>query len=314
MENEFYDSAPEALDETPDYTPEEESPETEETKKSPKNLLIILIIALCVLVLAGVAAFIFRGSVFYKLALNDISKNNYEAAAKMIEKSDTDEAAVLAIYIDLRVDFNKHYMKMLNNFDPARIDRWYEKAEEAAAEYEILPDEIRVDIDAFRCKLGVIKDSVTVYDSLRYDVKDMMQVFEEINRLVETDSEGNKISFRVKDVTRKTRRWRTLCDNLSNFSSNIPNGEKVYLLSYLVSEAYAECDEIDAQMQNLLNNGFSETDKIKSTGQGHKSFNDVRNSNGVTLNFSDPEEYEKYMYNDICKKLMEYVAEYYFTD
>ncbi len=313
MENENYIPAPDIQDEETEDTLADDASVTEE-KKPPKTLLIVLIIVGCVLALSLIGFLIFRGSIYYKLALGDIEKNNYEAAAKMIVKSDKDKAAVLSGYIDLRVDFNKHYMDMLEKFDPARIDKWYEKAEDVVSEYEILPDEIRMDIDAFRYKLGIIRDSVTVYDSLRYDVKDMMQVFEEINRLVETDAEGNRISFRVKDITRKTRRWRTLCDNLNNFSSNIPDGEKVYLLSYLISEAYAECDEIDAQMQNLINNGFSETDKIKSTGQGHKSFNDVRNSNGVTLNFSDPDDYEKYMYSDICKKLMEYVAEFYFTD
>ncbi len=312
MENENYNSAPDIRDEVTENSYDDSTSVTEE--KKPKTLIIALIIVGCVLVLSLIGFLIFKSSIFYKLALSDIEKNNYEAASEMIAKSNKDEAAVLSEYVDLRVDFNKHYLNMLEKFDPARINKWYEKAEKVASEYEILPDEIRMDIDSFRCKLGVIRDSVTVYDSLRYDVKDMMQVFEEINRLVETDSEGNKISFRVKDITRKTRRWRTLCDNLNNFSSNIPDGEKVYLLSYLISEAYSECDEIDAQMQNLINNGFSETDKIKSTGQGHKSFNDVRNSNGVTLNFSNPDDYERYMYNDICKKLMEYVAEFYFTD
>lgn len=312
MENENYNSAPDIRDEVTENSYDDSTSVTEE--KKPKTLIIALIIVGCVLVLSFIGFLIFKSSIFYKLALSDIEKNNYEAASEMIAKSNKDEAAVLSEYVDLRVDFNKHYLNMLEKFDPARINKWYEKAEKVASEYDILPDEIRMDIDSFRCKLGIIRDSVTVYDSLRYDVKDMMQVFEEINRLVETDSEGNKISFRVKDITRKTRRWRTLCDNLNNFSSNIPDGEKVYLLSYLISEAYSECDEIDAQMQNLINNGFSETDKIKSTGQGHKSFNDVRNSNGVTLNFSNPDDYERYMYNDICKKLMEYVAEFYFTD
>lgn len=312
MENENYNSAPDIRDEVTENSYDDSTSVTEE--KKPKTLIIALIIVGCVLVLSLIGFLIFKSSIFYKLALSDIEKNNYEAASEMIAKSNKDEAAVLSEYVDLRVDFNKHYLNMLEKFDPARINKWYEKAEKVASEYDILPDEIRMDIDSFRCKLGIIRDSVTVYDSLRYDVKDMMQVFEEINRLVETDSEGNKISFRVKDITRKTRRWRTLCDNLNNFSSNIPDGEKVYLLSYLISEAYSECDEIDAQMQNLINNGFSETDKIKSTGQGHKSFNDVRNSNGVTLNFSNPDDYERYMYNDICKKLMEYVAEFYFTD
>ncbi|MCQ2476819.1 MAG: hypothetical protein MJ125_03185 [Clostridia bacterium] len=312
MENENYNSAPDIRDEVTENSYDDSTSVTEE--KKPKTLIIALIIVGCVLVLSLIGFLIFKSSIFYKLALSDIEKNNYEAASEMIAKSNKDEAAVLSEYVDLRVDFNKHYLNMLEKFDPARINKWYEKAEKVASEYDNLPDEIRMDIDSFRCKLGIIRDSVTVYDSLRYDVKDMMQVFEEINRLVETDSEGNKISFRVKDITRKTRRWRTLCDNLNNFSSNIPDGEKVYLLSYLISEAYSECDEIDAQMQNLINNGFSETDKIKSTGQGHKSFNDVRNSNGVTLNFSNPDDYERYMYNDICKKLMEYVAEFYFTD
>lgn len=282
-----------------------------EEKDDKKKLKIILASAGGALILVILLLIILKGPIHYGLALNYIGNNNYESAEKAISQSKGDKAVVLSEYIALRVDFNENYRSMLTDFDLEKINEWYEHMENVKNGYDALPDDLKIEIDDFYNRIAIIKDSLSVYSNIKYDVIDMMDVFAEINRLMATDESGKKTPFTVNEVLKKVERWKISCDNLKTFSANTPNGDTVYLLIYLINETYSECNEINNQMQDILVN-YSGDKQITSAGEGREQFPTIKNSNGVTLSFDDPETYEEYMYADICTALMKYLADYYY--
>lgn len=321
--NDYYDDvtrseqeAPEAESgiPAPDFTnpqaPETE-PEENKGKKKKKKLIIALSSIVGILIVAAVLLFALKSPIHYSLALNYIGNNDYEFAKKAIENSDSDKADVLSDYIKLRVDFNKHYRKMLEEFDEEQITEWYDDLEKIKKHYGDLPDDVKAEIDDFSSRIAIIKDSLSVYSSIRYDIIDMMDIFAEINRLMAVDENGEKTPFTVNEVLKKVEHWKISCDNLNAFSINTPNGDTVYPLIYLISETYSECNEITAQMEEILVN-YSGDDQITSAGEGQEQFPTITNSNGVTLSFEDPEAYEEYMRNEICIAMMRYLSVYYY--
>ena len=284
----------------------------EEPKNNKKKLVIILSSVLGVIIIAAVVLLIMRGEIYYKMALNYIGNNDYESAADVIDKATGEKAELLAEYIDVRVDFNKEYRSMLTDFDEEKITEWYGSMSHVKSGYDIYPDSVREKIDDFEGRLALIENNLLVYSNLRYDITDMMDVFGEINSLIETDADGNRVSFTVSKELKKVERWETICNNLNTFSTNAPNGDTVYLLIYLINETYGECTEIKSQMQQILDDGHTEDEEITSVGDGKEEFPSITNSNGVTLNVTDPETYESYMYDDICTALMKYMSTCYY--
>ena len=63
-------------------------------------------------------------------------------------------------------------------------------------------------------------------------------------------------------------------------------------------------------MNTVLANGYTETDRIRLTGEQRKVFPSVQNGS-VSINVADKEAYETYLYQSICRTLTQSLGTLY---
>ncbi len=270
----------------------------------------VIIIALIIIAFLA-AAFALKDTVLSSSALKKIHRSDFLGARSVCSFIGKSKGDPLREYIDLRLEINREYPALLEKFDIERFASWKETADEIRLASEKSNPKLFVEISGLGESLGDICRLSEEYGNLKYEILDMMDVFLEINRLYEKDAGGNAVAFTIGEETAKVEKWERQCDSLSRFRGEIPGGESVYLLSFLINETRSECSEITAQMDDLTKKGFGKNDTVRVSTSGHKSFPDIKNSSGTSVSVSRKEEYEEYMYISVCRALTESIAQYY---
>ena len=158
---------------------------------------------------------------------------------------------------------------MLSNFDPEIFRSWGERASTLAASSDAFKPALASQVKALEYKLSVACARLNEYDFMQQDIGSLMDVFAEINRLYTKDDSGKNTAFSVAQELEKIEEWERLGQSLSDFAGKLPNGESVYLLTYLIKESRGECDDLRAAMDTVLGAGYSPTDLVRLSGEAH---------------------------------------------
>lgn len=246
-----------------------------------------------------------KNAVFYYIAKNRAEKNEFSAAVGFAEKAGAEKSGALAEYARLRIEINKDYPAALSRFDAEQIARWRQTASRLSREGKLPDGKIRSEAARLESVLSVVEDRYREYEAVRPRILSLMDVFAEINALHNKRDDGKNVAFTVASEREKLARWRSDNDALARFASEIPNGEKAYLLNYLIKEALGECSDLEAAMDSIVESGYSETDSVRFSGESRKSFPNMTNDRGESVNLLEKENYEKYMKKGVCRALVE---------
>ncbi|MBR5113348.1 MAG: hypothetical protein IK097_08015 [Clostridia bacterium] len=273
-----------------------------------------IIAAVCIgapLLILLVLFLIFGKSAVTNYAVRCMNGGNYDTARAISHMIGGEKGGILRDYIDLRSDINAEYSTQLASFDIAKASSWRDRAESVneRAKERLAP--LVKESDTLYKKLYSLCQLEREYENMRDDILEMMSVFSEINRLYTPDESGSKPAFTISEENEKIMQWEEICRILGEFESSVPGGDSIYLLSYLISETYAECEDIRNQLLELGEKGYSDDDYIKVSGDGRKVFPDIAGSSGVSVSVERKEQYEEYMFTDICRALTRTLAGYY---
>ena len=286
------------------------NPFLKNTDSSGRIMKIVAVCAAAVILTAVILVLVFKNSFFIGRTVKNIEKGDINAARISSRHITNDAGQVTGNYVELLSEINRRYPNMLAEFSIDTLKGWRDRAS-AVKDDENLPEKFKEGADNLYDRLYKACQLYGEYEDMRDDILDMMDVFNEINRLYTTGADGQNITFTIKEETDKVKKWEEICFVLSSFSSEIPDGASIYLLNYLVSETYGECEEIRNQLDRILDKGYEEDDPVRVTGNKQKTFSDVRNDKGVSLSVLNKEEYEEYMYIAVCRALTQSLAEYY---
>ena len=276
--------------------------------KKPLVAAVCVVLALAALLIVFLAA---KNPIFFTAAQKKTENGDFSSAYELVKKSDSDEARVLEEYIAMRIDINNCYPALLADFDCEKVREWSTIAASVNENSDVLGEKILADVQALSEALNTILTGITGYESLRYDVLSMMDVFLEINRLHTKGDDGKNIGFTVVEEREKIRIWENQCGNVEAYALSIPNPERAYLLNYLIKEVQGECADLSDAINSVIESGYSETDKVRFSGEGRKTYPDMRSSNGESVNLLEKDTYELYVYEGVCRALAEYLGEYY---
>lgn len=278
-----------------------------------KSKGIKIAISLVVILAVSLLGFlIFREQIYIKSCESKVRDNQFYSARTTINKFSSDRAKVFAKYIDLRIDINSNYSNLLASFNKDKVLQWQRECEYIRENSHLLSEEIMKNVQSLSVALSNVLLYCERYEDIREDVLSMTEVFGEINRLCEKDASGANTSFTVKQVLSKVEGWENNCQKINQFMVDLPGGEKCYLLNYLIGEARGEFQEIKDYMQVILNGGYTETDQVRLNTDRKKTFQSITNATGVSLNVARGQEYEAYLYEEICRTLTEQLAPFYY--
>ncbi len=276
--------------------------------RSPLTVAVSVVVAAVVVI----AVFLLtKNTVFCSIARSQAEKGNFAAAEVVINRASGENARALAEYIDLRAEINESYPTLLTKFDSAKIEKWAYTSAELCEKSDALGEELAADNSALSQILSQISSCDKEYNAMKKDILEMMNVFNEINRLHTKDAEGKNISFTISDERQRTEAWTQLNNKILAFISQVPGNEKIYLFNYMAKEAQGEISEINSAIDSVAQSGYGENELVRFSGDAEKKFPDITNSNGDTVNLLDKEIYEKYMYAEFCNKLVQNLAPYY---
>lgn len=285
---------------------------SEKLNSSGQKGIIIAICSVAAVVLIVVALLLSKNTAYYKMAKNKAENNQFKSAQSYLDGIENDKAKVLYDYATLRVDINSSYASQIAAIDINQIREWSNTAQSIAARGELLPTDMRSSADALSIKLNNICTLYDEYNSERYaDISNLMDVFNEINYLYTKDAEGKNTTFTVAEENGKIQNWLNLYNIVNDYSSRLPNGDSIYLLTYLLKETQGEIDDLNKAIAVVTDSGYSETDTVRVSGDGHKNYPSITNSDGVSVNLARKDEYMQYLYSGICRALVESLAEYY---
>jgi len=275
----------------------------------------IIIVAACVLAFIGalvLAFFLLKDTIYISIAQNEAEKSKFSSALSILENVDDEKADALREYISLRNEINAEYASLITEFDEMTIRDWQERANNAESASESLSEPVRESISALSGKLN---DICSLYDEYQYiypDILELMDVFNEINRLYTKDYTGYNTAFTIREEKDKAARWEELLAEVQAYAAKLPSEERTYLLNYMMKEAQGEISELKSTMDNLLEtSGVSETDEIMAKGNGQKIFPSVESSSGVSVNLTEKYDYAANMSNGVYRTLVEMLGEYY---
>ncbi len=275
-----------------------------------KKLIIAVCVVACLAVLL-LAFLLMKNTLFLSAAEKKAESQDFKSAQSYLDGIDNEKANALSQYVSLRIDINSNYALLLSDFNIDIITEWKNTADEILSNKEYLSENIKNTVEELSSKLDTIFSLYEEFSEMESDILELMDIFGEINRLYTKDENGNNTSFTVSEEYAKIERWTELYNTVSDYFSKIPNGDNIYLLSYLLKETLGEIDDLNSAMDNILSKGYSETDTVRVSGEGHKQYQSITNSNGVTVNLARKEEYTEYLFSSICRTLTESLAEYY---
>lgn len=271
--------------------------------------LAIAVAALCALLALLTAALLLRSPILCAAAKRDIRKGDFRSAAYAAGHATGARADALSAYIDLRLSINSGYPALLSAFDRAAVEDWFSAADALAAN-PALGDEIAAQAEEVRTRTGLLLDLLDDYERLRPTVRSMMDVFGEINRLYTKSENGRNPAFTVTEERAKIDAWEAQNAELIAFAESMSNAESCYLLNYLIKETQGECADLRAAMDTVLANGYSETDRIRLTGEQHKVFPSIQNGS-VSISVDQKDTYETYLYQSVCRTLTQSLGPLY---
>ena len=283
--------------------------DTNNAQSRRRPLIAAVCIGAPVLVLL-VLFLIFKNSVITNYALRCMNSNNYDTARAVSHIIGGEKGITLSEYIDIRSEINRDYSGLLASFDINKVTSWRDRARAVDEKAKDIPA-LSKEADTLYKSLYSLCQLEREYENMRDDILEMMNVFSEINRLYTPDESGKKPAFTISEENEKIMQWEEICRILSEFENSVPGGDSIYLLSYLISETYAECEDIRNQLIELGNKGYSDTDYIAVSGSGKKVFPDIAGSSGISVSVERKEQYEEYMYVSICRTLTRSLAGYY---
>lgn len=283
---------------------------TSENHGNKKKLVAALTAALVLSVLL-IVFLLAKNSIFRLIAEIKAENGEYESAYSLLEKTTDEKSALLKEYVALRKDINENYPLLLSDFSEEKIRLWSESAEKLNLMSFFLDEDLAQDINKLSQKLNVITDCLESYKSKRNGILSLMDVFNEINRLHTKDAEGKNTSFTVAQMRSKIGEWQSLSAEIASFASSLPNTENIYLFNYMVKEALGEIDDLSIAVESVIQSGYSETDNVRFGGDAQRRFPDISNSNNESVNLLEKEKYERFMFDEICRKLVETLGEFY---
>lgn len=281
-----------------------------ENHGNKKKLVAALAVALAVAVLL-IVFLLAKNSIFRAIAESKAENGNFSSAYSLLKNSADEESLLLKEYISLRIDINENYPLLLSDFSEEKVYSWAENAERINAMSAFLDEDLAKDINNLSQKLNVITDCIESYKLKRNGILSLMDVFNEINRLHTKDAEGKNTAFTVAEMRSKIGRWQQLSSEISSFAASLPDTENIYLFNYMIKEAFGEIDDLSIAIESVIQSGYSETDNVRFSGDAQKRFPDISNSSNESVNLLEKEKYERFMFDEICRKLVETLGEFY---
>ncbi|MBQ3044475.1 MAG: hypothetical protein IJO03_10515 [Clostridia bacterium] len=276
-----------------------------------KNALIAVVSSLAAVMIILVAFFLSKNTVFHELARSSAEKGDFSTAAVLVRQSGSEKSQVLEDYINLRLEINEHYPVMLSEYDRDKLEMWALTAEMLCNHGEALGDTMAQEVLELSHLLSQIVAAEKEYNALKADILDMMDVFNEINRLHTKDAEGKNASFTIAAERERIAAWTELNNKILSFISSVPGNENIYLFNYMAKEAQGEISELNAAVDSVADSGYGEEDLVRFRGEAVKRFPDITNSSGESVNLLNKEVYERFMYEEFCNKLVQNLAPYY---
>lgn len=281
------------------------------SNRGRRNALVAAVSVVAVLVLLLAAFLLSKNTLFHEIAKLQAEKGNFSSAASLIRQSGSEKSRVLEDYIDLRLEINENYPVLLSKYDLGKIEKWSQTADDLCTQSEVLGGEIAENVAGLSQILSQIAAAEREYNGLKTDILDMMDVFNEINRLHTKDAQGKNTAFTISEERERIRVWTELNDEILAFISDVPGNENIYLFNYMAKEAQGEISELTAAIDSVAESGYSDTDTVRFSGDAVKRFPDITNSSGESVNLLDKEVYERFMYEEFCNKLVQNLASYY---
>jgi hypothetical protein len=289
--------------------------ETQVKKDTPPGRKKALIIAVCSVlsVLAAAAAlFLARDSITLLLAQKKIESSDYSAALGYLKNNGSESAQTLAGYAQLRLEINADFGTLLSDFDIGEVRSWRDEASRLKSEPDSLSEEVSRDISALYDKLDSVCSLYDEYTELEDDIYDLMDVFNEVNRLYTKDYTGQNRTFTISGERTRIMLWEQELIKAENFLYKLPSESSAFLYTNFVREARAETSELSESMDRLLeSSGVSENDEVRVSGDGQKVFPSVESTAGVRVNLTEKDSYCEYMFSGVCRTLAEHLAEFY---
>ena len=280
--------------------------------RNPKKPLLIAVGVLVALLAVALILLFNVNGIYYFLAERQIKNNDFVSAQTYSDKVTSEKGELLDKYVNVRLEINEKYPTLLTNYDGETINSWLLTLEELVNNNENLPESIKADVISLYSSVKRISDNSDGYYALKQDILDMMDVFNELNRLYTKDSEGKNTVFTLAQETEKIERWEGINERLESYQNKL-SGESVYLLNYLIKESKGECEDLRKAMQVVTDAGFGENDTVRLSGDGHKTFPGITNSTGNTVSVSGKEDYENYLCVNVHRNLIESeLGQYYY--
>lgn len=273
---------------------------------------VIAAVTVMLALIAALIAFLFTKDImFYAFSQKNALKQNFESAEKLAEMCSSDEAELLNSYIDLRQDINANYPLMLSEFNKDKIKEWQKTASAVKKSSDVFGNELKAEIDKLSDVLDNICNALDEYDSLKPEIMELFDIFNEINRLYTKDESGLNPKFTIAQELAAIDRWEEIALKLDEFLKNTENGEKMYLFTYFIKEAQGEAADLRTAMNGFVAQGYDVNASIRVTGETVRTFQSIRNSNGAAVNLQQSDVYEEYMHQGMCRSLMEALGEFY---
>lgn len=276
-----------------------------------KNKKLTAVVSVCVVL--GVFLIIFflaKNSIFSSLAGISAEKENYRYAVSLSDISDSEKAQVIKDYSVLRIEINKYYPLLISEFNLEKIRQWSASAKSINDRSYMLSEELAAEIMEIDTALSQIISCCEEYDTLKPDILDMMDVFNEINRLHTKDTDGKNTAFTVEQERQILDRWNTANGKLLDFITRIPDSENIYLINFLAKEAQGEIAELGKAIDSVAQL-YGETALVRFGGDALKQYPDIFNSSGERVNLLKKEEFESFVYSELCAELVHSLAGFY---
>lgn len=279
--------------------------------RSSRKPLIAAVGVICALVVILIAFLACKNTIFYSAAEKKAESLEFSEAMELAGNVSSEKGDLLSDYLVLRADINANYPMLLSELNMDKINEWSSTAAKICNSNAGLSEKIIADTAAIKQKLDVIAGCVSGFDSVRVEMLSLMDIFSEINRLHTKGADGKNIGFTVTEERAKLAQWQIQLDSLLKFAQTVPNSENIYLLTYLIKEIQGEITDITAAIDAVLQSGYSETDLVRFSGTGQKSFPGIQNNSGESVNFLEKEKYVEYMLQGIERELAESIGEFY---
>lgn len=280
------------------------------TQNRSSNKIVIAVGILLALITLLTVFFLTKNHIFIAAARNAVVDSDYEKAKKLADLCSGEEAETLGKYIDLRIEINSDYTELRTNFDRKKVESWKNTAEELLDSGVSLGKESDTALAELSDKLNLICRTLSKYDALRPDIMELFEVFNETNRLYSKDSDGQNTVFTISDELAAIMVWEETAKKLDTFLVDMANGEKMYLFTFFIKEAQGEATDLRESILRFAEQGYELNAPIRVTGEIHRTFPSIRNSDGSMVNLQQKEAYEECMYRGMCAALTETLGEY----